>query len=401
MSGVQRIGTFVNAVGGATRALGVPDRLSEDAVLRAAQRKTGLSDFGDDRFRTPLRMLIRAYNEDSRLTCVHRLTIRLWISRALVNRLLITDELKRHPEILSLSIRRPIVVASLPRTGTTFLHRLLAQDPHARALLGWEVLEPVPRRLPDTRRKRARRIAKFVRMLLPGSRAIHTFEPEGPEECSMLLRNTFVFAAQQAPTYREWYVRQPDEVIEASYREYRQQLQILQWQRPHEGHWVLKSGVHPWGIGALLRIFPDAAIVLIHRDPHSTIASICSGASYAVADRGEDLAVTLLNWVDEGLQRVEASRAHAAPSRIYDMPYQDLVSDPLGAVQRLYAHFGYPYTPEFETRATTWLKEHPQHKHGKHRYSLERFGLGRRMIADRFSWYCERYQIPPERESGS
>jgi len=398
---ISGLATLLNAFEGAARALGVPlDRISEEDVLRAAQRKIGLSDFGDDGFRIPLQALIRAHNEDRSVTSTGRFVMRLVISRALVNRLLIANELKRHPEIRSLPIRRPIIIASLPRTGTTFLHKLLAQDPHARPLLGWEALAPVPKRLPDNRLKRAQRHARLRRLLVPGLRTMHAYEPDGAEECIPLLRNTFVLPLRQSRVYHEWYVRQPAEVIEAAYREYRQQLQILQWQRPSQGHWVLKSPAHSYAIRALLAVFPDVAIVLTHRDPHRMIASLCSFSNVRAAFSGVSGSSSITSFVvefaTEALRRVEDARTHAEPSRIYDLLYQDLVSDPLGAVQRLYAHFGYPYTPEFERRATAWLREHPQDRYGRHRYSLEEFGLDRRMIADRFSWYSERYHIPPE-----
>ena len=129
---------------------------------------------------------------------------------------------------------------------------------------------------PDPRLKRAQRLAKVFRLLAPAVRRIHDIDPEGPEECAMLMKNTFVSAAQPTPIYRDWFLRQAAEVIEAAYREYRQQLQLLHWQRPHDGHWLLKSPAHSYAIGVLLTLFPDAAIILIHRDPYRSIPSTCS-----------------------------------------------------------------------------------------------------------------------------
>lgn len=399
---------LLNAVGGVLQALGAPlDRLSEEHLLQAARRNTGLSDFGDDGFRAPLRMLIRSYNEEGGLSCIGRLAMRRRILAGLVNRLLVTRELKRHPEISDVPIRRPIFIVSLPRTGTTLLHKLLAQDPHARPLLAWEATMPARRPVDidknsDPRIRHVQRLVKVIGFLAPTLRTMHDFDPGGPEECVGLLRNTFVLAWQISSTYRDWFLRQPAEVIEAAYREYRQQLQLLHWQRPHDGHWVLKAPVHLYAIDALLRLFPDAAIILIHRDPYRVIPSTCSLMSLlhdVMTDdpqRRDALGPSVVRWAAEGLRRGEAARAHAEPGRIYDMHYQGLVADPLEAVQGLYAHFGYPYTRAFETRAAAWLKEHPQHEHGEHRYTLEQFGLDRQMIDDAFSWYRERYHIPPE-----
>jgi hypothetical protein len=405
---VSGLVTALNTVGGGLRALGAPlGRLSEDHLLRAAQRKTGLADFGDDGFRLPLRVLIQASDEPGRFNFTGRVMSDLRISRALINRLLVANEVTRHPDILEAPIRRPIFIASLPRTGTTLLHKLLAQDPHARALLAWEALLPARRAAdidkdPDPRIVRIQRLARVIRFLAPRLRALHDFDPEGPEECLMLLQNTFVLPLVGLPAYRAWYLQQPAAVIEAAYRDYRRQLQVLQWQRPREGHWLLKSPFHLYGIAALLTVFPDAAIVLIHRDPAEVIASTCSLLGFAndlLADDPQHraaLADRVVSWAAEGLRRAEAAREHAAPGRIYDIQYSELVADPLAAVRRLYAHFGYDYTPAFEARATAWLTSHPQNKYGKHSYSGAQFGLDRRVIDADFSWYRERYHIASE-----
>jgi hypothetical protein len=400
--------TGLNALGGVLRVLGAPlDRLSEERLLHAAQQKTGLSDFGGDGFRIPLRMLIRSHNEEGDLKPIGRVMIQRYILRGLVNRLLIANELQRHPEILHARIRRPIFIVSLPRTGTTLLHKLLTQDPQARPLLAWEAMMPARRPVdidhgPDPRIRQAQRLAKVLTFLAPVLHRIHDLDPLGPEECAPLLRNTFLIAWEMSPVYRDWFLRQGAAVTEAAYREYRQQLQLLHWQRPHDGHWVLKAPLHLYAVAALLALFPDAAIVLIHRDPARVIPSACSLASILLdavtgdPERHATLGPLVVSWAAEGLRRVEAARANAEPGRIYDLRYHELTADPLGAVQRLYAHFGYPYTREFEVRATAWLKENPQHKHGAHRYTLEQFGLDRQVIDDAFFWYSERHHIPRE-----
>ncbi len=398
----------LNSVGAGLGALGAPmGRLSETQLLRAAERKTGLVDFGDDGFRVPMRMLIQASSAAGRFNFTGRLLSELRISRALVNRLLVTNELKRQPEILDVPIRRPIFIASLPRSGTTFLHKLLAQDPHARALLAWEALLPArwPADIdkhPDPRIARIRRRARVIRILAPGLRALHDFDPEGPEECVMLLQNTFVLPLVGLPAYLDWYLNQTAAVIRAAYREYRQQLQLLQWQRPHDGHWLLKSPLHLYAIDDLLTVFPDSAVVLTHRDPGPVIASTCSLLSFASdlmagdPEHRDALPRRVVSWVAEGLRRAEAAREHADPGRVYDIRYNDLVADPLAVVRRLYAHFGYDYTSAFDARATAWLARHPQHKYGKHSYTGTQFGLDRRVIDAEFSWYRERYRISPE-----
>jgi len=399
---------LVNAVGGGLRALGASiGQRSDEQLLEAARRKTSLADFGADGFRLPMRTLLQASGEAGRLNFTGQVLSELRVVRALVNRLLITSELKRHPEILEVAIQRPIFIASLPRTGTTLLHKLLAQDPHARPLRAWEALLPARRaadvdKVPDPRIARIRRLARVLRVLAPRLRTLHDFDPDGPEECIMFLQDTFVVPLPGVPTYLAWYLRQPASVIEAAYAEYRQHLQLLHWQRPHDGHWVLKCPAHLFAIDAILAHFPDAAIILIHREPSEVIGSTCSLLSVytelMAAEREEQrdaLPGRVTHWVAAGLRRAEAARERAAPGRIFDISYQELVADPLGAVQRLYAYFGYPYDRAFEMRATQWLVENPQHKYGRHTYGREQFGLERHAIDDTFAWYRDRYGIRP------
>jgi len=405
VSGLVKV---LNTVGAGLGALGAHvGRRSETQLLHAAQRKTGLADFGDDQFRLPLRALIQASSAPGRFNFAGQLMSQLGISRTLVNRLLINNELKPHPEILDVPIRRPIFIASLPRTGTSFLHKLLAQDPHARALLAWEALLPARwpadiDKTPDPRIARVRRLVRLHRFLARGRRALHDIDPEGPEECAVLLQNTFVTPHPRLSTYLAWYLEQPAPVIHAAYREYRQQLQLLQWQRPHEGHWLLKCPLHLFAIDAILTVFPDSAVVLTHRDPVEAIASMCSLQSLTNEVMAGDpehrdaLARRTITWAAQGLRRAEAARQHADPGRIYDIRYNELLADPLAVVRQLYAHFGYDYTPAFEARATAWLARHPQHEFGKHSYTEAQFGLDRRVIDAEFSWYRERYRVAPE-----
>jgi hypothetical protein len=164
---------------------------------------------------------------------------------------------------------------------------------------------------------------------------------------------------------------------------------------------VLKSPVHLFSLGALMKVFPDAAVVQLHRDPHKVVPSLCSlfavyqgMASDQVDSRR--LGPDVLQLCVEGLRRGREAREAAEPGRVFDLKYEDLMADPLGAVRRIYDHFGYQFTDELVRRAKAWKESNPQHKHGKHRYDLEQFGLDRREIDRLLGPYCEEYGIGRE-----
>jgi hypothetical protein len=366
-------------------------------MLADAERRAGLSDFGDDRFREGLEVLVRAFEEQGQAHTFGRLFFRESCVRLLVNRLKIQDDLTRHPEILEVPVRRPLFITGLPRSGTTLLHRLMAQDPEGRPLLLWETLEPSPPPRPETYRAdprigRARKTLRTLHALAPRIATAHTFDAESPEECNSLFAHGFLAGYNgfmyDVPDYVEW-LRQQDLV--EPYRYLRRQLQLLSWRMP-EARWVLKAPAHLYGLDAILAVFPDARIVQTHRDPVRVLPSLCSLASAfrgIVSDRVDlrRLGAEFTEAMARGPERAMAVRATADPAHFFDVAYPSLVADPVGVVREICRHFGDPVGPEFEGRMRRWLAENPQHKHGVHRYSLEQFGLDAATVNDRFAAY--------------
>jgi len=402
-----------NAVGRLLGRIGLRGAsLDEASLLAAARRITRLEDFGDESFREPLGVLLRAYEEEAELHRAGRWLVRLSTLALLCNRLRIQHELATHPEILDKPMRRPIFVAGLPRTGTTLLYNLLAQDPAARPLLTWEAVFPAERshekgRQPDPRIRLTAGVIGAIKYLAPALPAVHPIDADGPEECSRLLMNTFVtsYAVMEnyVPSYYRWLVAQPEPVFEHAYRHYHQQLQLLQWQRPPQGHWVLKSPAHQFGLQALMQVFPDAAVVQIHRDPHRVIPSLCSlfAVYQGIASdrvRNQQLGPEVLDICVENLRRGRLACA-SVPGRVLNLHYADLVADPAGGMRRVYEHFDYPLPPDFQQRANTWVTHHPKDQHGRHVYTMDQFGLTPAMIDRAMADYCREYHIEPERRS--
>jgi hypothetical protein len=392
---------MVNVAGAGLRRVGVKwPRLDPEAMMADARRRTRLSDFGDDRFRDGLRALVDAFEAMDNAHAFGRFFFREYCTTLLVNRLKIQADLTRHPEILDVPVRKPLFITGLPRSGTTFLHRLMSEDPAGRTMLLWEAMEPSPPPEPETYRTdpriaRARKSMDLIRHLNPRVETAHEFDAESPEEDNNLFAHAFlagIFGFMfDVPDYSRWLDARTEPELVDNYRYVKQQLQLLSW-KCRGDHWVLKAPAHQYSLGALLTVFPDASVVVTHRDPLQVIPSLCSLGSVfrgLLTDRLDfrRLGAEFAEAIAVGPSRTIAARAQADPSRFFDVPYPDLLVDPIGTVRAVCDHFGYEFGREYESRARHWLAANPQHKHGVHRYSLDDFGLDSATVNRHFAGY--------------
>ncbi len=383
-----------------------------DDLMKTAVKKTGgLTDFGDERFIESLSRRVRYQENRVDLTPVGRTVSHRLMLGPLMNRLRIRELMKRHPEIAQERIVKPLYVVALPRTGTSLLFNLLAQDPVARPLLFWESATPVPTDYEKPKGPReedpraAEAVFKVERALrfAPALKKVHRSDPRGPEECVGLLANAYMLAMadDQDHETRAWLQSGPEEYVREAYEEYREQLQILQWQHG-AGHWLLKSPLHLYGLSTLMEVLPDACVVQTHRDPARSLPSLCSLAATAVRPIcrtidpegiGRAIRSNVRLWLERGMR---ARDQHDA-ARFSDVHYAELVEDPIPVVRRIYEQFGYAYTDEFETRMRRFIADNPQHKHGEHVYSAEEFGLEHEELSREFSSYREHFGIAEEK----
>ncbi len=390
----------VNAVGAGGRRVGLTwPRISPESLLADARRQTGLSDFGDDSFREGLKVLVDAFNARDAANSFGRFVFRKYCTGLLINRLKIQDTLKRHPEILEVPIPRPLFILGLPRSGTTFLHRLMSEDPRGRSMLFWEANEPAPPPEPatyttDPRIARAQRQADMLYRLSPRLATAHEFEATSPEEDNILYANGFKAGFLgfffDVPDYVRWLDGQD---LKANYAYGRQQLQLLSW-KYRADYWIIKAPAHLFAIAPLLSEFPDANLVVTHRDPREVIPSLCSlaaGIRGMQADRidlralGDEFAEAL----SHGPIRAIADRAVADPQRFIDIPYHRLVVETIETVRAICEHFGYEFGHEYEAKARRYLADNPRHKRGAHRYDLADFGLDASTVDRHFVAYRE------------
>ncbi|MCA1807097.1 MAG: sulfotransferase [Actinobacteria bacterium] len=380
---------------------------AEDAMLAAASKAAGgADDLGIDDFRDGLSVLLRAYDEESRLNPFGRWMVTQQLTALVRGRLESERWRRERPEIFGVEIRRPIFILGLPRTGTTALHALVAQDPANQALEYWLAASPKPRPPrsdweKDPRFKEAAQGLGLTYWLDPGLKAIHLLTADGPEECRLLLQHTFRDDSFECnatiPSYSRWYASCD---MKPAYRRHRDLLRLVGSTSP-ERRWVLKYPAHLRWLRALLEIYPDACIVQTHRDPARVLPSLCSliagwrGIFEDDPDRRAIAAWVVELWA-KTMEDAMALRRELGEERFFDVPFRDTVGDPASAIGRVYAHFGLDYAPETEAGLRRWHREHPQHKHGEHRYSAADFGLDAGRMRERFSAYIERFGIETE-----
>jgi hypothetical protein len=398
---------WVNRIG---RPLGRFIDLDESHLVDRALRPH--PDFPAERleFRDGLRALTTSFEEEARLNFLGRVVAQQLAIRLLRTQVRILKELDRHPEVSEEEIRRPVFVVGLPRTGTTILLTLLAQDPVHRPLFLWEGLDPVPpKRGPDRRLRRARRTIRGFDYFSPNYQSIHPMSADLPEECVLLFMHLFStpqFDFQyRVPGYLDWL---RERGLGDAYRRYRDQLRLLQWQdrssspSRSSARWLLKDPAHLLGLEHILEIFPDACVVQTHRDPLKSLPSNCSLYAHSRIMFSDEVDARELGayvaggiWA-EALDVALQARSRLPEESFFDLRYADFMRDPIRSMEAIYCHFGLELSESTRDAMRAYLKRHPRAGSRVHSYSLGQFGLSAADQRKRYEEYYSRFAIPEE-----
>jgi hypothetical protein len=405
---VPRFPADVEAIRSAMTAMGADLHLEPDELLATAADQTGLDDFGDPRFREPLAVLCGALRTEAGLSPAGVTSAWSQLVALLKNRLLVEDVLKRHPEIHELRVERPIIIAGLPRTGTTHLHNLMSADPALRSLPYWESLEPVladderqRRDEPDPRVARTEQALAVLNAALPYFRRMHEMTTHHVHEEIQLLAidfSTMLFETMAVmPSWRDWY-KATDQ--SPTYRYLETVLKVLQWQRGGV-RWVLKSPQHLEQFRPLTATFPDATFVVTHRDPVSITASLATMVSYSARLSQERVDPHRIGryWADriEDMLHACVDERDVLPAdRSLDVRFPEFMADDVAMVERIYRVAGQPMTPEARASMDSFMAEHPRGRHGGVIYELADFGLDREERRRALRFYVERFDVDEE-----
>lgn len=384
---------------------------SVDRLLHSATRRAGLTDFGEGDIRTPLTVLLESMAREARLHPLGAFIARTRLLGILENRLRTAYWFSRRPEIHREQVLGPLFITGLQRTGTTLLQRLLAADPAARALASWEGLNPAPplpaspgrHRSPDPRIREARRAQRSLQLLAPEFFIIHPVEFDGPEEEVLLLDHSFISSVPEAlmyvPTFSRW-VEEQDQG--PAYDRLHLLLQLLQWQRPGE-HWVLKSPHHLEWLDNLVARFPDARLVMTHRDPRTATNSFFSmvwhsNRLFSHSTPADRLGRHWFRKTTRMVERMMDFRRRRTDVPICDVSYYDLVADPLGQVEKIYRHFDMELTQTARRAMEATLAGHRRNRYGVHRYHPQSFGIDEEQWESAYRDYRRAFDLPQEHQ---
>ncbi len=385
------------------------DRLSEkmipiktERVMKMAQRTTGLDDWGNGGFRARLDAVVEGLNE-ANLNTTGLFGARYVLNWHLGNRLRVIDFAKRHPELDEIEIERPVVITGFFRTGTTFLHNVLAADPNNRVAQAWELAYPVGRLgdpLGDVawRRAQAKFTFGFNQAAIPDQSVAHNVTADSYEEDFFLLENDMAVltfwigfgAFGYAQEMLNWDMTEP-------YRFHKLQLKILNAQQSAK-RWVLKCPWHIWNMDALMAVYPDAQVIFTHRDITKALASHCSLSAKMASKLKRSLDVNELGefWLDYtkiGLDRAMESRKKIPESQLYDVRLRDLMANPMTVLQDIYSHFDLEFNAEIAGLLEARIAEKPTSQEGEHEYAIEDFGLTRERVRETLKTYNDRFGV--------
>ena len=377
--------------------------LDADALLQAAQQRAGLSDIGPTWILEPFQIYVRALRTEAHLTPSGAAYMSETIIRRLVNRLRMIDAIRLHPEILEEKLIILAAIVGLPRTGSTMLQRVLTSVPGINGVRWWELqnFSPFPGEVPGQPVARIQFAEKMVEAWLaatPEFATIHPLSATQVDEESILLHNMFAGLLEYAAPVPSFVAWQNTTDFRPTYADLRTELQFLQWQEPsRRGRpWLLKAPEHMIAPEALLEVFPDARVIITHRDPVQVLPSICS-MHYTIQKLAIEAPDRMLigrsnldRWA-AALQRLTTLRERIGDQRFIDVSYRDLLRDPVGEARKTLSALGLSLDAEGEAAVNAWLAENARDQRASHVYTAADFGLDADEMAAAFANYSRRF----------
>lgn len=373
--------------------------LNVDQLLAKAREITGI-DIIDTAVVEPLTVLLESLNTESRLHEAGAIAKQNKLLRLLSNRLRMMRDYAAHPEIAEEKVETPVFVLGMARSGTTKTHRVLSSTGDFNYMPFWQVQYPAlftgdRDESTQPRIDAADQYCRWLDEVAPDSKLGHSFETFAAEEDSLLTEQCFVapsfFAYSEVPGYMAWFAGLGEQGMVANFECLRDVLKYLQWQglASADKPWVLKAPTYYGAESALLKVFPDAKIVMTHRTPLSTVPSICKLLHYfhqPFDDARLDpqlLQGALAAQLDQHLR----NRETLADLDILDFRFENVVKSTESVIERIYQHAGLTFSDQARQKVRAWDSGNPIHKKGKFTYALEEFGLTEAGIRESMAGY--------------
>lgn len=375
--------------------------LTPDALHEQACAQTGLSDFGAQDYRERMAVLLDAFGDLPNFTAFGRTYAFSLMLTFLKGRLRVIEHLKKNPEVFDVEIPAPLVIAGLPRTGTTHLHSLLAADPALRSLPYWEAQEPLPppgeEGTVEPRRQRTGEALNISNTLMPYFPLMHEMTIDHIHEDIGLMVQDFASGFFTTLTHLpRWsdYLRDNDQT--PGYQFLRMMLQVLSHQDGRPRRWVLKSPQHLEQFVPIMKVFPDATFIVTHRDPVDVSVSMATMMTYTMRMSVDEVDVPTVAgyWIgriEEMLNACLRDHDKLPAERTIDVRFDEFMADDLAMIQRVWEAAGYVPTAASRQAVTDYMSGHTRGRLGRIDYRPEDLGLDRDDLRRRFAPYVERF----------
>ncbi|HEY1963237.1 MAG TPA: sulfotransferase [Rhizomicrobium sp.] len=396
---MNSLNRFFTVLDGMAASLGLGNvRLDADALIAAALRRAGRSEFSDTSFVPALRLLLDAYEREASLNVFGRHAAKWDALRCLSNLLRFEVEEEKDGAILRAPIERPVFITGFPRSGTTLLHSLLAEDPSLMIPRVWQTIAPYPAHGRDTREQSVDRQLRIFQRLAPEMVSLHPMAANSPQECTEITAQVFQSvryeATHRVPAYQSW--------LDAhghtdAYRFHKRFLQHLQHQKCGE-LWVLKCPDHLHALNAIDVVYPDARMIFVHRDPLRVIASAAKLTEVLrrpftrkidKPEIGRQVVGRVVESADAMVARAKASSAE----RVFHLHHAVFAADPVGTMESVYRYFGVPLAPDVRQGIRAHLARAGS---TDNRYSFEEFGIDTAELCTRFEPYMNQFGVKRE-----
>lgn len=375
-----------------------------DQLELRAREQTGLNEFGERSYRQGLEILLSSAAEEAGFHQQGRNAFEAQVVGLLANRLQVEDWYRRYPEIDEQEITAPLIGLGLPRTGSTALSCLLAEDPAARCIRNWEAQSPCPppetaTQESDPRIAQAEAFMARRNQLFPRMKTMVPSSATSPTECQTFMgydfKSQLFQASARIPSYVHWLNHEADLV--PTYRYVKRVLKLLQWRCPPR-RWRLKNPSHILFIDALDEVFPDAQFWMTHRDIARVLPSVADlyyELHQAFCDNVDRawIGAATTEFCELGMRRTLAFRDAGNEGRFFDIHFAPFQRDPYPSLEKLYDFIDEDFTASTRQRMQTWRDNTPRDKHGAHSYDPADFEMEPGLLRERFRFYSERFGI--------
>lgn len=382
------------------------EHITVEELLDTAIQRAGVNDFGDSGFKEGLAILVDSINNNEHVIEDRLYMLREQFLRMLTNRLWRTQDISENPEILDQKIASPTVIISFPRTGSTKLQQVLEAMDHFYQAPGWQIYNPA--RIPGmadggqaVRFAQAKEFYEWRRQASPELGKLHpTYADKADEETEMFYE-TFRFAGMALYYCSDEFSKWANALdISGIYDYLSDQLKYLHWQfnRENSRPWLLKSPVFMGFEKHLARIFPEGfKIIYLHRSPADIIPSATKVMEaqktlhFDIPPQSQKARDEMLAWTTGAIGAHMRWRDKNPSADILDLSFHEVTTDSLGTCEKICDFVGTEFTDAMSQRILQWDEEHPRHKHGKSKYSLEEYGLNKAQVNEYFSDYLDRF----------